>query len=103
LRDPLPGHRDPPVVRAVIDHEQLSSATDKYKKEKRFTVNEGNSLAFPRDATLVDRLTNRRFCASLRDDLDGNIHPNGSLFYRLYDSILGCWAETSDHPRAHRE
>jgi len=25
LRDPLPGHRDPPVVRAVIDHEQLSS------------------------------------------------------------------------------
>jgi len=45
LRDPLPGHRDPPVVRAVIDHEQLSSATDKYKKEKRFTDNEDNSLA----------------------------------------------------------
>lgn len=30
LRDPLPGHRDPPVVRAVIDHEQLSGhATQK--------------------------------------------------------------------------
>lgn len=25
LRDPLPGHRDPPIVRAVIDHEQLST------------------------------------------------------------------------------
>lgn len=29
LRDPLPGHRDPPVVRAVIDHEQLSFDTEK--------------------------------------------------------------------------
>lgn len=29
LRDPLPGHRDPPVVRAVIDHEQLSGQDTK--------------------------------------------------------------------------
>lgn len=28
LRDPLPGHCDPPVIRAVIDHEQLSSNTE---------------------------------------------------------------------------
>jgi hypothetical protein len=35
LRDPLPGHRDPPVVRAVIDHEQLSPNKKKSEDNKR--------------------------------------------------------------------
>jgi len=80
---------------------QAQQTNTKKKKDLRVTrITRSHSRA-----TLVDRLTNRRLCASLRDDLDGNIHPRGSLFYPYdaYDPILGRWGETSDHPRAHRE